>query len=167
MFVFGHIGISVGLLYLINKKFHFAVDYRYVILGAMLSDIIDKPLGNVILYSLNNGRIFGHTLLFAILLTAVGVYRKKILSIAYGIWTHLILDRMWLNPTTLLWPLLGGFAQTDFEFWHFTVTIREPYNIIGEIAGVTILLLLIIRHKLYKSDNLRHFLKTGPSIASL
>ena len=162
MFIFGHIGISVVLLYLINKKFNFPVDYRYVILGSMLSDIIDKPLGNILLYGIvNNGRIFGHTLLFALLLTIIGVYRKKVLQIAYGVWTHLILDRIWLNPVTLMWPLLGNFMKADFEFWHFTVTIREPYNIIGEVAGISILLLLMIRHKLYIGQKLRAFLKNG------
>lgn len=151
MFVFGHIGISVGLLYLINKRFNFPVDYRYVILGAMLSDIIDKPLGNIFLYeALNNGRIIGHSLLFALLLTLIGIYRKNILYIAYGVWMHLLLDSMWLNPVTLFWPLLGNFQHADFSFTDLSVTIFEPYNLIGEIAGFGVIAFLALRYGLYR-----------------
>ena len=116
MFVFGHVGLTTGLIYLMSRG-RFSVDYRYVIFGSLLSDIIDKPLGNILLYNvLNNGRIIGHSLAFVLLLTIIGIYRKNILNVAFGVWVHLLLDNMWLNPVTLFWPLLGNFQHADFSF---------------------------------------------------
>ena len=151
MFIFGHIGLTFGLLYAVSRKFNFQPDYRYVIIGSLLSDIIDKPLGNILLYEvLNNGRIIGHSLVFVLLLTAIGIYRKSILYVAYGVWMHLLLDSMWLNPTTLFWPLLGNFQHTDFSFSGLAGNFIQPYNYIGEILGLSAIVLLALRYTLYR-----------------
>jgi len=162
MFFFGHVGITTGLVYLLQKKLNLNVDYRYVIFGSMLSDIIDKPLGNILLHDmLNNGRIIGHSLLFAMLLTIIGIRYRKSFFLAYGLWMHLLLDMMWLNPVALLWPLLGNFQRLDFEFSHFFVTIQQPYNLFGELAGLVALAFLFFRHRLYRLENISRFLSTG------
>jgi hypothetical protein len=52
---------------------HFRFDYRFVLVGSMLPDIIDKPLGQLVLRNLmSNGRIFSHTLLFLLLICLAG-----------------------------------------------------------------------------------------------
>lgn len=56
------------------------IDPRYLAIGALLPDLIDKPIGRVIFAStLANGRIIGHTLLFTLLiaLTGVHLYEKR------------------------------------------------------------------------------------------
>jgi hypothetical protein len=56
------------------------MDYRLIIVGAILPDIIDKPIGMLLFRNFfSNGRIFCHTLLFLVILTAAAVYlyRKK------------------------------------------------------------------------------------------
>ena len=51
------------------------LDIRLLFIGSLLPDIIDKPLGMIILRdSLANGRIFAHTLLFLVVLTICGTY---------------------------------------------------------------------------------------------
>ncbi|ETA66817.1 putative membrane-bound metal-dependent hydrolase (DUF457) [Methanolobus tindarius DSM 2278] len=123
MFIFGHIGITLGLFILI-KKFpvipdfsRFNLNIPLIVFGAMLPDILDKPLGEVLLAdSLANGRIYGHTLLFffLVLATAYYFYKKKdnsnLLIIPFASFMHLMEDRMWTTPQTLFWPLFG---------WHF------------------------------------------------
>lgn len=163
MFILGHIGIALGVIYAINARFRLGVDYRLVILGSLLPDIIDKPLGNIILHdALNNGRIIGHSFAFLLLLAVIGItYKKGVLYAAYGVLTHLILDWMWLNPVTLLWPLLGEFASTDFQFMDISRTIFEPYNIMGEAVGIAFLAIISARHGLYKLENAADFLVTG------
>ncbi|WP_196769050.1 metal-dependent hydrolase [Neomoorella thermoacetica] len=50
------------------------IDYRLVLIGSMLPDIIDKPLGGVIFKeTLGNGRIYAHTLVFLLFAWAAGL----------------------------------------------------------------------------------------------
>ena len=144
------------------------IDYRVILLGSMLPDVIDKPLG---FWFLDNGRTFGHSLLFTVLLAAVGFFmyiRRQsmgLLCLAFGTLIHLILDRMWLNPGTLLWPLYGwSFGRVDIEGlsyylkqWLLAYTIPWAYvpEIIGAVVLVTILFYLIRR------GTLRNFIRDG------
>jgi len=76
--LFGHIGVTVGLFILLEYVVHGIrgrIDYRYVILGALLPDVIDKLIGRVIFaYSLANGQIIAHTLIFGVLFFIFGFY---------------------------------------------------------------------------------------------
>jgi membrane-bound metal-dependent hydrolase YbcI (DUF457 family) len=91
------------------------------VLGGLLPDIIDKPLGLIALHGLyNDGRIFFHTLLILAVLGLAGwllyrrVNRAWLLTVALGMAVHLILDAAWQEPRTFLWPFLG------FDFPHYT-----------------------------------------------
>jgi len=88
-------------------------DYRLILLGLVVPDLIDKPLGVWLLRdALSNGRVFAHTLLFGVLLLAVGVYvyiRRRNLSLlclSFGNIAYLGLDEMWLNSGTLFWAAI-------------------------------------------------------------
>ena len=163
MLLFGHIGITLGIFYLLNLRLKRDIDYRFLIAGSLLSDIIDKPLGNIVLFNLlNNGRIIGHTLLFAVILAAIGLYRKRIVYLAGGVFAHLVLDRMWGDPQTLLWPLLGDFVRRDFRFTDIINSFyADPINYIGEMVGFAVVIFLIVRHRLYLKEKIKSFLKTG------
>ena len=70
-------------------------------IGALLPDLIDKPVGEVIFAStIANGRIIGHTLFFVLLLALIGVYVYKKrkdsrgLALASGSFSHLLEDQM-------------------------------------------------------------------------
>jgi len=84
-----------------------ALDYRYLLVGSILPDLIDKPLGIYIFReSLSNGRIFGHTLLSAVVLLGAGWFlytrRRRIGLFCLGLVTaaHLVLDE-----TVKLYPV--------------------------------------------------------------
>lgn len=101
-----------------------SIDYRFVLVGALWPDIIDKPV-----WVLTNsnwhmaGRSYAHTLLFNLVLLIAGLIlvtrRSKpwLLTISLCSFTHLVFDRMWLNPTILLWPLLGPIGQGAAPAW--------------------------------------------------
>jgi len=94
------------------------VDIRFLLVGSMLPDIIDKPIGIYLFREIfSSGRIFSHTLLFFVLLTVAGLLIKRYfgktwcMALSIGTLFHLVLDQMWQMPKTLLWPILG----LDFE----------------------------------------------------
>ncbi len=101
------------------------LDVRLLLIGSLLPDIIDKPLGHLIFrQALSNGRTFAHTLLFSIVISGIGAYlysrsrRTWLLALSFGSVMHLILDQMWLNPKTLFWPVFGFvFEKTDISDW--------------------------------------------------
>ena len=43
------------------------LDYRFLLIGSLLPDLIDKPIGGIFFYqTFQNGRIFAHTLCFTL-----------------------------------------------------------------------------------------------------
>jgi inner membrane protein len=122
-------------------------DLRFLILGSLLPDIIDKPVG---IWFLGSGKISCHSLLFLILLLIAGIflwqkYRKNwLILVSAGTLTHLVLDQMWLIPHTLLWPLYGwSFPHGVRSEWVANilhVLLTRPSVYIPEIMGLAILL---------------------------
>ncbi len=146
------------------------IDIRLLLFGSLLPDIIDKPLGHIILRdSLNNGRIYCHTLLFAIIVSLFAFYLWKqkskfwLLPVALGVIMHFILDEMWLMPHTLLWPLYGwAFPEGEWDsYWSDMLgdLVSHPRIYITEIIGGLILTwaALII----FLKEHVRGFLKSG------
>jgi membrane-bound metal-dependent hydrolase YbcI (DUF457 family) len=121
MLAFCHlfIGMVIGL-----------VAYRYyrvksvalgALLGSILPDLIDKPLGHILLQgSLDYGRIFGHGLLFpcALLVGALALKKTRYFSFALflslGVLSHQLLDLMWELPVSWLFPFLGEYGKHSF-----------------------------------------------------
>jgi len=108
MLLFAHLGLSLAAARPVR-----GAALGYVLLGSMLPDIIDKPLGELILGTPAMGRTICHTLLFLMLLSATAYYRQdlRLASLAGGVAAHLMLDFMWNSPRILLWPLLGAFPR--------------------------------------------------------
>jgi len=152
------------------KKVAEVVDYRLVLLGSMLPDIIDKPLGGLILKEvLGNGRIYSHTLIFLLFLFMVGMFlwskydRPGMLVLAGGSFFHYILDGMWLYPETFFWPVFGwSFPKGDPESWMqlwITNLLADPLVYVPEIIGGIILMYLGV--ELFRRKKVKCFIKTG------
>ena len=196
MLLFAHVGLTLGAAGLLTRAFapkddsvsassedtqsatdtpsslHWTkrIDWRLVIIGSMLPDIIDKPIGTLIFAdTFNNGRIFAHTLLFAILLLAVGLYfhrRGKIGMLVLALCSigHLILDSMWRMTTTLFWPLKGwDFPEYEIsEYWFLDLyeSISEHIDVlIPEIIGTIIIFSVAVY--LIKNKRVLSFIRTG------
>ena len=126
-------------------------DIRVLLVGSMLPDIIDKPIGMYFFReTISSGRIFSHTLLFLVILAAAGyfLYRRRrqtwLLVLAFATLLHLLLDAMWLTPRTLLWPFLGfSFDKMEYTDWYslwFQDLFEHPDIFIPELLGLAILL---------------------------
>ena len=142
------------------------LDIRLLIVASLLPDIIDKPLA---LLSIGDGRGYAHTLVFACLLLLSGVYvylvrrRTWILALAVGTLVHLVLDSIWLNPRTLLWPsqgwvLPGSVTHDWLPLWWSTLTTRPGIDA-SEAIGLLILLIFIL--VVGRRRKLRTFLRSG------
>jgi hypothetical protein len=127
------------------------IDIRLLLIASLLPDIIDKPIGMYLFRNtFSNGRIFCHTLLFLIFITLAGIYLYKskakvwLLVLSFGTLAHLIMDQMWLNPHTLLWPLYGfRFEPEDIsEFMLKTLAglFGDIYVFVPEIVGGAVLI---------------------------
>ena len=126
------------------------LDIRFLLVGSMLPDIIDKPVGVYFFReTFSNGRIFSHTLLFLVVITIAGFLIKKYsgktwgLALSFGTLFHFILDEILLTPKTLLWPLYGfGFEKYEIGNWWVNILhglLENPKNYIPEIIGFVVL----------------------------
>lgn len=164
MFILGHIGITIGIFALLRKNpllSGIPVDLRLVAFGAILPDLIDKPLGQILLAdTVGNGRILAHTLLFCLLLFSAGLYIYRsnrytgIIVISAATFLHLLEDSIWTTPETFFWPLLGtGFPNntpqigfSDFFMNVFVISYTPEFSevFISEIIGLVCLIGIMI-----------------------
>jgi hypothetical protein len=172
MIFFGHIGITLLLVFLIFTLLKKKIDYRFLLIGAILPDLIDKPIGQYLFYStFHNGRIFAHTILFMLLLVLLAalLWRKYRFAgagvLAFGAIAHITEDQIWREPVTAFWPLLGwGFPKLDmhdYAGYIWDVLLHNPSAYVPEIIGLIILVGFVWRLELYRPERMKAFLKTG------
>jgi hypothetical protein len=154
MFALGHLGLGKKIAARPYRRFS-PVEKRAFFLGALLPDLIDKPLFYIPFW-LTSGRdaaagllsgthLFAHTGLFLMTLVIAALITRSLplRAVAIGVATHLVLDCVGLSMRlgTLLWPLFG---------WHFPTypfrnlgqhlaTILNPVTMAGELFGAAIL----------------------------
>ena len=146
-----------------------SIDYRSVLLGSLLPDIIDKPAW---MFTNSNflwdGRGYAHTFLFnfSLLIASLVLTTRRnktwLLTISLCSFIHLVFDQMWLNPTTLWWPLLGPIQRGATAGWFSALwhgLISNPYVYVPETIGFITTLYVALR--LMVSGRVMHFLKTG------
>ena len=143
------------------------MDIRLLILGSLLPDIIDKPVGDFLFSNeFHNGRIITHTLLISLIVLLAGILTFKnqrrhwTLALAIGMIAHLILDEMWKTPQTLFWPLYGwSFPRGDYEnvisLW-WSILWQEPFVFITECIGLIIIISFV--YTLAKQKRMASFL---------
>jgi inner membrane protein len=149
------------------------LDLRFIVIGSLLPDIIDKPIGRLFFNeTFGTGRLYGHTLLFLILLSLTGYiiyrYRKAsfMLLLAFGTLVHLILDCMWLEPRVLLWPLYGFTFKKGNPvpfgkyLWSLVITFfNTPWKAIPELIALAIICWFV--WLLWRQKKLRSFILRG------
>lgn len=176
MIFFGHLGITTGAFKTYEKltnedlKNKISIDYRFVFIGSILPDIIDKPIGAYLFRStFHNSRIFAHTLLFCILLILIGIYKlykhknSNVLILGISSFIHLILDSMWLYAGILFWPCFGWtFPVRPEGNWLKSDVLRlitDPRYYLPELIGFIIIVYYFI--KLVKNGQVKAFITEG------
>jgi voltage-gated potassium channel Kch len=132
MFFFYHLLTGIILGFLIAD---FLRDGRWIIpciIGAVLPDLIDKPLGYLIFPSMDlGGRFLFHNFLVFLLILAIGILVWKyytspvFIALAVGILSHQILDSMWKAPVYWLYPLYGPYPV------HAAIASDYIYDLLG------------------------------------
>lgn len=178
MILFGHLGLTLAAAGSLKraaegrglKNFFQRVDYRILLLGSLLPDLADKPAAfffkNIFMGA---SRLYGHTLLFSILLLLSGAYlwnRYKTaggLVLALGAAFHQVLDGMWNSPATMLWPFLGwsfpAVERSDYLQYLIHKLTTDPYTYIPEAAGLAVMVYFTVL--LARRKQLNHFIRTG------
>jgi len=158
LFVLGHVGIGTRMLLGLRER----LSIRWLVLGCLLPDLIDKPLFYGLLWTrghpdalISGSRSVGHTGLFALALLALAfaLRRPALWAVIAGVATHLGLDiggelvagatndsSIWI---AIFFPALGWrFPRAPFHSLveHLRITAENLYVIAGEIVGGAILL---------------------------
>ena len=172
MLFFGHIGLTLLIVFLVAVALKIGIDYRLVIAGSLLPDIIDKPVGEYIFNEIfHNGRIFGHTLLFLAVLAIIALLVAKryrywgIGILTVGAAFHQVEDQMWGAVSTWFWPLFGWafpqYERGDYILMLLSNLISMPDVWVPEAVGIAILTTFVVRFRLYRPENARAFVFTG------
>jgi inner membrane protein len=142
------------------------LDIRLLLIGSLLPDIIDKPVGYL---AFHNGRVFSHTLLFAVVTLAFGIYLYRryrqtwLLALNIGTLVHLVLDYMWLSPQVIFWPLLGvefpRFQEANWFTYWLTHLFGDLANFVPELIGGLVMVAFAVY--LIREKTLRAFLFKG------
>ncbi len=154
------------------QRLSHTADIRFLLLGSLLPDVIDKPLCMWLLKdSIGAGRAFSHSLLFLLIVAVAGriVQRRWksnwLLVIGFGVLVHLVLDSMWRAPQTLFWPVFGvHFPKDQMGFLPWITGMlnglfANPTELIVELLGF--LLLLWCGYAIWRSGKMKRFLRTG------
>ena len=159
MFPFAHVGIGT---HLIPGRVRASLPWRWLALGCLLPDLIDKPIwiaGRLASGAVDadgslfaNARLFGHSLFFAglLALAAALVPAARLRALAYAVPTHLLLDVLtdyglgghgvW--RTWLFWPLaIQSFASvSNSPLLHaFASEASSPVYLSSELLGAALL----------------------------
>lgn len=168
MFFFGHVGITAGIIQGVNHATHSKIDLRKAMFAAILPDLIDKPLG--LLYPNvfgNHTRLWGHSLVASALVLGLllsGREKLRYPLVYYFCYIgHFLLDRIWISDLyALFWPFLAGRPPIEiaiFEKWHRA--LLQPWTIFGETTGLSSLIFLFFRYRLYETGRCARFFSTG------
>lgn len=169
MILFGHIGFTLAFVFLVFLILKEDVDYRYVIAGSMLPDMIDKPIGHYLFKEIfSNGRIFGHTLLFILALLGLAyILNQKynysgFIFLTLGAVMHQVEDQMWLYTSTTLWPVFGiefpRITIDDYGSYILERLFTVPEVYVPELIGLVLMIAFVVYYRLYTPSALKSFI---------
>ncbi|MBD3197773.1 MAG: hypothetical protein GF317_22165 [Candidatus Lokiarchaeota archaeon] len=156
MFLLFHVALPLLIFEIPNVKQNFSVNRLALIIGAIISDFIDKPL---MFLRWGSGRGISHSLLFALISTLILLlitqeyknsekYGYITISYLIGIIFHIVLD---LPEVPLFYPFISYdylYQDNIIEVWLINL-FTVPLNLLTEIFGLSVLVFIIIYNKLY------------------
>lgn len=137
-------------------------------MAALLPDVIDKPLSLTVFSNSGTSQGLGHTLLAHTALTlAVARLKPDWLPYALICNGHLLADRMWKYPRTLLFPFSRRLDSWTFMgspsamLAAYAEIVRRPSILAVEAVGLALLGWVVYRGRLNRRRYLARFLRSG------
>ena len=163
-----HMGVAVLVTYVsLGRR---RIDYRFVLLGAILPDVVDGILG-LFVFDGRAGRWAAHSLsavivvAIAIIIGFRGERRLAIFGVAVGWLLHLVADGMWQAPVTFLWPAFGlDFATAPREPYSWGLLTHPADHVwtwAGEVAGLFVLAWFWVAFRMGEEGRFSLFLRDG------
>ncbi|MFP5331748.1 MAG: metal-dependent hydrolase [Acidimicrobiia bacterium] len=147
------------------------VDVRFLALGALLPDLIDLPLGTLLLAdTLSTGEAYAHTLLaptavalVVLIATRRGRRRRAWMALVVGMFFHLLLDGMWTKTEVFAWPFFGPIPSGPSPYWDGVTdrALSDPWRWVRELAGLAYLAVVWTRSGLGDPARRRGLVRTG------
>ena len=133
-----------------------AIDYRLVMAGALLPDVVDAVFGGARLLHSLLGSVAALTI---VMLATRGrrLLRRQILALPIGMFLHLVLDGMWTRKEAFWWPAFGW----SFGGERLPSVERGVANLLLEVAGAAVLVWAWRRFRLFEPERRAYFLRTG------
>lgn len=155
--LFWFLGLTVLVVFLTLGRRR--IDYRLVLLGALIPDLIDRPLGllspDATTRSVSHSLVFVLALMFAIMFFLRGSAARRWFVFPIAILIHLAIDGMWNYPQTFFWPFFGP----EFSLIHEGA---KPWLLASkELIGIAILVYLGYAYDLHTGESRREFLAQG------
>jgi inner membrane protein len=166
-----HLGMSMAIVKTMeNASLIRGVDYRLMLIGALLPDIVDKSLASILIKTtIYESRAGGHSLAFLALIAVMGgmmwIWRRWRwpLNLFWGVLLHDLLDVMWLHPGIFFWPLYGWlFPAPVGEAWEGTIDFfGRKIPQLDALETIGQLLLLYFFMKIAMSGGIYNFFRNG------
>jgi len=151
--LFWHLGATLWLFRWIFQDPK--VDVRFLFVGAILPDLVDLPVGTVMLAAeYSTGELWFHSLLVptifmigVLVATRRGRRRRAWMALGVGWLFHLLLDGMWADENVFLWPFFGWqIPAGESPFWSLAWdrAFTDPWRWVTESIGLGYLVWLWI-----------------------
>lgn len=168
--LFWHVGATLWLFRWIFRDPK--VDVRFLFVGAIVADLVDLPLGTLILVDqYSTGELWAHSLLLptiymglVLIATKRGRRRRAWMALGVGWLFHLLLDGMWVDQEVFLWPFFGWeISQGDMPFWSLAWerALSDPWRWVKEAMGIGYLAWLWVAMGLSDSSRRSRMISTG------
>lgn len=167
---FWHVGASLWLFRWIFRDPK--VDVRFLFLGALLPDLIDMPIGTVVLADrFSTGELWAHSLVvpsiymaLVLIATRRGRRRRAWMALGVGWLFHLLLDGMWFSEEVFLWPSFGwDLPAGTAPYWSLAWdrAMSDPWRWMLEGLGIGYLAWLWVALGLGASERRQSVVETG------
>ena len=154
MLILGHLVIGLIIGFILYEIFHARSLIVFCAIGSVLPDLVDKGLGHIVFSSsLDNGRIFFHSLVIVLLLALVGLivwnyYRSfAFLVVGLGVLLHQVVDMMWKQPVTWYYPLLGPYPVDVTPDYFDQAVLAELSSVTEWIFFIAILVIVLVLYR--------------------
>jgi hypothetical protein len=151
---FWFLGTAVVSVWFVFRDEKF--DYRTLMVGALLPDIIDIPAGGV--------WVFHSVTASVVVLVAVmaiwrrGSFRRRsLLGVPIGMFFHLVFDGAFANTESFWWPFTG----VTMDSASVPSLERGLFNVLLEVAGLAMLAWVWRRAALEQPEHRRLFISSG------